>query len=100
MTPRLVIPPAAPILVRSSMTRGPLAMMIPAPSPGTNSTAAAADESGQPTANAPDWPLGARPLAYADFSAALKGALRDFHSTDLLARNPAARWDPRSRRIG
>ena len=63
-------------------------MMIPAPSPGTNSTDAAADESEQPTSDAPDWPLGARPLAYADFSAALKGALRDFHSTDLLARNP------------
>lgn len=27
-------------------------------------------------------------LAYADFAAALKGALRDFHSPDLLARNP------------
>jgi TolB-like protein len=63
-------------------------MMIPAPSPGINSTDAAADESEQPTSDAPDWPLGARPLAYADFSAALKGALRDFHSTDLLARNP------------
>src|ERR1700730_17327798 len=88
MTPRLVIPPAAPILFRSSVTRGPLAMMIPAASPGTNSTDAAADESEQPTSDASDWPLGARPLAYADFSAALKGALRDFHSTDLLARNP------------
>ena len=27
-------------------------------------------------------------LAYADFAAALKDALRDFHSADLLARNP------------
>src|ERR1700730_15604474 len=88
MTPRPVITSAAPILVRSSRPREPLAMMIPAPSPGTNSTDAAADESEQPTSDAPDWPLGARPLAYADFSAALKGALRDFHSTDLLARNP------------
>jgi TolB-like protein len=30
-------------------------------------------------------------LAYADFAAALKDALRDFHSADLLARNPLLR---------
>src|SRR5260221_9866992 len=30
-------------------------------------------------------------LAYADFAAALKDALRDFHSPDLLARNPLLR---------
>jgi hypothetical protein len=30
-------------------------------------------------------------LAYAEFAAALKDALRDFHSTDLLARNPLLR---------
>src|SRR3954451_832573 len=33
----------------------------------------------------------ARALTYADFAAALKDALRDFHSADLLARNPLLR---------
>ena len=34
---------------------------------------------------------GAPALAYPDFAAALKDALRDFHSADLLARNPLLR---------
>ena len=37
-------------------------------------------------------PMNAAPaLTYPDFAAALKDALRDFHSTDLLARNPLLR---------
>jgi len=70
--------------------------MIPAPPPGTNA-ADGASGSEQPTSDAPDLPPSAPPaasmaavpsLAYADFAAALKDALRDFHSADLLARNP------------
>jgi len=34
---------------------------------------------------------GAPALAYPDFAAALKDALRDFHSADLLAGNPLLR---------
>jgi hypothetical protein len=34
---------------------------------------------------------GAPALAYPDFAAALKDALRDFHSAELLARNPLLR---------
>ncbi|MFL5269013.1 MAG: hypothetical protein ACJ8AH_20875 [Stellaceae bacterium] len=55
--------------------------------------------SDQPSFNAPDSPLtapsaedtAANALTYADFAAALKDALRDFHSADLLARNPLLR---------
>ena len=32
-------------------------------------------------------------LAYADFAAAVKGALRDYHRPDLLARNPLVRGE-------
>ena len=70
-------------------------MMIPGPPPGTYAEDGAA-ASDQPTLNAPDLPptdppggeTAARALTYADFAAALRDALRDFHSADLLARNP------------
>ena len=67
-------------------------MMIPGPPPGTNAEDGAAGFE-QPSSDAPDLPPAAPPpaLAYADFAAALKDALRDFHSTDLLARNPLLR---------
>src|SRR5215469_14501918 len=80
------------------MTRRALAMMIPGPPPGIcpEDGAAASD---QPSVNAPDVaatdPSGAETgvhaLTYADFAVALKDALRDFHSADLLARNPLLR---------
>ena len=73
-------------------------MMIPGPPPGIypEDGAAASD---QPSVNAPDLAAtdpsgaktGARALTYADFAVALKDALRDFHSADLLARNPLLR---------
>ena len=56
-----------------------------------------ASESEPPTSYAPDLPLttplaastaAAPALGYADFAAAVKDALRDVHSPDLLARNP------------
>ena len=56
-----------------------------------------ASTSEAPTSDAPDLPLTAplaastataRALGYADFAAAVKDALRDIHSPDLLARNP------------
>jgi adenylate cyclase len=70
-------------------------MMIPGPPPGRYAEDGAA-ASDQPTLNAPDLPptdppggeTAARALTYADFAAALRDALRDFHSADLLARNP------------
>jgi hypothetical protein len=49
----------------------------PAPAPASSMTAAPA-------------------LAYADFAAALKDALRDFHSPDLVARNPLLRYGIRN----
>src|SRR5215472_12278478 len=63
-------------------------MIIPDPPPGTNMEDATA-RSGPPSAGAVELPM--RALAYADFAAALKEALRDFHSPDLLARNPLLR---------
>jgi hypothetical protein len=63
-------------------------MMIPGPPPGTDAEDGAAGFE-QTISDAPDLPPPA--LAYADFAAALKDALRDFHSTDLLARNPLLR---------
>ena len=70
-------------------------MMILGPPPGiyVEDSAAASDQS---SLNAPDLlptaPSGgetvALALTYADFAAALREALRDFHSADLLARNP------------
>jgi hypothetical protein len=65
-------------------------MMIPGPPPGTNAADGAAG-SERPSSDAPEPPptaplVAAAPaLAYADFAAALKDALRDFHSADLLA---------------
>ena len=49
-----------------------------------------ASDAGHSTPTAPPTaPSAAAPaLAYADFAAAVKDALRDFHSLDLLARNP------------
>jgi hypothetical protein len=62
-------------------------MMIPGSSPGTNVEDAVAGS--EPLSSDPPALLpAARGLPYTDFAAALKEALRDFHSTDLLARNP------------
>jgi TolB-like protein len=61
-------------------------MMIPGRPPET-SVGDGAVELGQPISKA-GFPYA---LAYTDFAAALKDALRDFHSTDLLARNPLLR---------
>jgi hypothetical protein len=69
--------------------------MIPASSPGMNAEDGAAG-SEEPMSDAPDLPPAAPPaapmvaptLAYADFAAAVKDALRDVHSPDLLSRNP------------
>jgi hypothetical protein len=74
-----------------------MAMMIPACQPGMNAQDGAAalerpifDAHDVPlAAAAPAAPMVATPaLAYADFVAAVKDALRDIHSPDLLSRNP------------
>ena len=63
-------------------------MMIPGRPAGTNAADGAAG-SERPSSDAPEPPptaplVAAAPaLAYADFAAALKDALRDFHSSDL-----------------
>ena len=64
-------------------------MMTPASPPGTNAEDGASG-SEQPTSDAPDSPpmATASPFAYVEFAAAVKDALRDVHSPDLLARNP------------
>jgi len=70
--------------------------MLPAYRPGANTQDGAA-ELERPIFDARDVPPGAAPaplmaatpaLAYADFVAAVKDALRDIHSPDLLSRNP------------
>lgn len=80
-----VIPPHASSLI-----------MIPDLRSGTNPNDNAA-RSEQPTSGAREPQPAAAPaasaeaaptVAYADFATALKGALRDFHRPDLLARNP------------
>jgi TolB-like protein len=74
-------------------------MMIPVLPPGTNTEDGAAG-SEQPISDAVDLPptafreASSAPvfaLAYAEFAAAVKDALRDGHSPDLLARNPLLR---------
>lgn len=70
-------------------------MMIPGPPPGIYAGDGAAG-SDQPSFDAPDLPPTASPggetvVTYADFTGALRDALRDFHSADLLARNPLLR---------
>src|SRR5215831_16050505 len=77
------------------MTRGALATMTPGPPPGTYAEDDAAG-SEQPSSGALGWPTPALPvaatgLAYGDFVKAVKDALRDVHSPDLLARNPLLR---------
>ena len=67
-------------------------MMIPGPPPGIYARDGVAG-SDQPNFNAPDLPPTAPPggetvVTYADFAGALRDALRDYHSADLLARNP------------
>jgi len=69
-------------------------MTIAGPPPGTNGDGANGSE--QPSSDAADLPptaaVTALPgVAYAAFAGALKDALRDFHSADLLARNPLLR---------
>jgi TolB-like protein len=63
-------------------------MRARSPATKANDGAAASEEPAAPLAVRAD---AAPALAYADFAAALKGALRDFHRTDLLARNPLLR---------
>src|ERR1700730_2335117 len=71
-------------------------MMIPASPPGMNAEDGAAGLE-EPFSDAPDVPSAAPlmvatpTLAYADFAAAVKDALRDAHRPDLLARNPLLR---------
>src|SRR5262252_1554646 len=78
------------------MTRGALAMMTPGPPRGTYAEDDAAG-SEQPSSGAFGLPTPALPvaaatgLAYGDFVKAVKDALRDVHSPDLLARNPLLR---------
>ena len=69
--------------------------MIPGPPPGTYAEDDAAG-SEQPSSGALGWPAPALPvaatgLAYGDFVKAVKDALRDVHSPDLLTRNPLLR---------
>src|SRR5215469_13327252 len=81
------------------VSRTAVPMMIPVPPPGAGAEDGAAG-SEQPIAGATDSMPGAPPaasmasvppIAYAEFAAAVKDALRDFHSPDLLARNPLLR---------
>ena len=74
-------------------------MLIPAPQPGTYEEDRAAG-SEEPISEAHDVPPAAPPaapmvaaptLAYAEFAAAVKDALRDANRPDLLARNPLLR---------
>jgi len=50
-----------------------------------------AAERAEPQADPAPLGPGAVPLAYLDFAAAINNALRDFHRSDLLARNPLLR---------
>src|SRR5215472_443173 len=75
-------------------------MMIPVSPPGTKTEEGAAGAELLPLSDAVDLPptlpreASSAPvfaLAYAEFAAAVKDALRDGHSPDLLARNPLLR---------
>ena len=70
-------------------------MVIPALSPGTDDRGdtAISDDTGseQTEAQSPSSGSAAAILGYQEFAAALKDALRDFNSPDLLARNPLSR---------
>jgi hypothetical protein len=79
-----------------SVNRGAAAMPIPVPQPGIYAENGAG-EAVQPASHVPDWtpavPAAATAvavptLAYAGFAAAVKDALLDVHSPDLLGRNP------------
>ena len=71
-------------------------MLIPAPPPGTNAANGAVEPKlprvGAPASPPTDLPAVSRAaataFAYADFAAAVKEAMRDVNSPDLLARNP------------
>jgi hypothetical protein len=74
-------------------------MSIPAPPPGKYAENGAG-KAVQSTSRAPDWTpvasaaataVAAPRLAYAEFAAAIKDALRDANRPDLLARNPLLR---------
>jgi TolB-like protein len=65
--------------------------MIPAPRPGTNANDNAAGFEPPSFGASEPQPEATPALAFADFAAALKAALRDFHRPDLLARNPLLR---------
>jgi TolB-like protein len=72
-------------------------MMIPAPPPGIYAEDGPAGSDQQsfnaylPPTAPPGGETAAHALTYADFAAAMKDALRDFHRADLLARNPLLR---------
>ena len=67
-------------------------MMSPAPPPGTRpNNRATGPEQPNSVVPEPRPAAGAPGLAYADFAAATKQALRDFHRADLLAQNPLLR---------
>jgi TolB-like protein len=70
-------------------------MVIPASLPGTNPIGTAA-EPAPPAAPPATSSATASTITYVEFAAAVKDALRDVHSPDLLARNPLLRdglWD-------
>jgi TolB-like protein len=65
-------------------------MMVPARSPATKANdGEALTQTSEGSLAAPT--DAAAGLSYADFATALKGALRDYHRADLLARNPLLR---------
>src|SRR5215831_3092145 len=75
---------------RFVLTCGPLAMMIPAAPLGTSLNDAAAEWE-PPTTPAATPSAMVPTITYVEFAAAVKDALRDVHSPDLLARNPLLR---------
>jgi TolB-like protein len=92
--------PNLPSVIASPFnSTGALAMMIAAPPPETSANGGGVG-SEQEISDAPEPQQAPAPassttaaaaLAYAEFAAALKDALRNFHSPDLLARNPLRR---------
>src|SRR5262249_15242887 len=83
-------------VTHSFQCHGFCVMANPAPPPRTAVTDSAArpeqvitaSSSEQPVAPPTATSVSAYPLAYEDFAAALRSALRDYHRPDLLAQNP------------
>jgi TolB-like protein/Tfp pilus assembly protein PilF len=98
-TPDLVIGQRIPTLTSAVKNSQSAGMVIPGSPPLKN----AGDGAAQPEPQTPDAPTllhnitsaaatpPASTLGYAEFEAALREALRDIHSPDLLARNPLLR---------